>query len=154
MKLSGLDFIKEYRSHPEKYLFMPDHTGETPSVNEYGELNLGWNAGLLEENRPFFAEYWSVDHIGVLTFSFSKAGIENRTKEELIQMCLDTYLFRFTGEESDAAEITSFTDEHGNEFYACNITVVADEDTPFAEVAPMFRWKDLNSFNKETEGKS
>ncbi len=153
MKLSGLDFIKEYRSNPEKYLPMPDHTGETPPVNEYGERNLGWNAGLLEEKRPFFAEYWTVNHIGVLTFSFSKAGIEDKTKKELLQMCLDTCLFRFTGEESDVAEIISFTDERGNEFYSCNITVAAGDNTTYAEVAPMYRWEDLNRFNRETEEK-
>ena len=152
MKLSGLEFIKEYRSHPERYLPMPDHTGETPPVNEYGELNLGWNAGLLEENMPFFAEYWAVDHIGTLTFCFSKAGIENKPRKELVQMCIDTHLFRFTGEESNFVEICTFSDEQGNEFYSCNITVVTDEDPPFAEVAPLYRWKDLNSFNRGTKG--
>ena len=55
MKLEGLALIKDYRKNPDKYLPAIDHTEEVPAVNEYGERNIGWYAGLLEENRIFFA---------------------------------------------------------------------------------------------------
>ena len=32
MKLTGLELIKAYRNYPERYLPMPDRTGQTPSV--------------------------------------------------------------------------------------------------------------------------
>ncbi len=52
MKFEGLDLIKEVRANPERYLPMVDHTEEVPRRNEYGDVNIGWNAGLLEESRP------------------------------------------------------------------------------------------------------
>ena len=56
MKLEGLDLIKEVRANRERYLPMIDHTEEVPRRNEYGDVNIGWNAGLLEPNRPYFVE--------------------------------------------------------------------------------------------------
>lgn len=89
MKLEGLELIKELRLHPENYLPAVDHTEEVPAVNEYGERNIGWNAGLLEENRPFFVENWCADGITMLTIYVSKRGIEDKTPEELMQWFQD-----------------------------------------------------------------
>ena len=56
MVLSGLELIKAYRANPDHYLPMIDHREEVPGRNEYGEVNIGWNAGLLDATRPYFVE--------------------------------------------------------------------------------------------------
>ena len=152
MELSGLELIKAYRSDPEKYLPMPDRTGVTPRVNEYGEVNIGWNAGLLGVNRPYFVECWAVDGITMLTFYFSSDGIENKPHKELLQMLLDTGYFRFRNNAAGGYEFSSNNDPQGNKYFSCNVAVGVDEDPPLIEGAPIFPWSVLNRYNKSEEG--
>ena len=105
MSLSGLELIKAYRENPERYLPMIDHTWEMPAVNEYGEVNIGWYAGLLEENRPFFAVCWAVDHMTTLTIYVSAKGIEDKTAEELDQWFQDIGYFSYRDQEHYPADV-------------------------------------------------
>ncbi len=153
MRLSGLELIKAYRNYPERYLPVPDRTGQTPSVNEYGEHNIGWNAGLLEDNRPYFVECWAVDHITMLTFYCSTGGLKDRSKSELMQILLDTGYFRFVNDEERSCELSTFSDSEGNEFFSINITAGIDEDPPLIKGAPLISWSVLNEYNKTEEMK-
>ena len=53
----SIAFLKEYRANPEKYLPMVDH--QCKHFDEWNDeitRNLCWDAGILEGNRPYFAE--------------------------------------------------------------------------------------------------
>ena len=75
-------FLEEYREHPEKYLPMSDYAWKQYEKVEYGEewyddpwYNLGWDAGLVEGNRPYFMICWAACGITMLTYYISAAGI-------------------------------------------------------------------------------
>ena len=93
MLLTGLEMIMDYRRNPEKYLPMFDHTWLIPSKNEYEEINIGWNAGLLDDDRPYFVECWAVDQLTSLTFFLSTKGIEDKSPESLAQCFIDVGYF-------------------------------------------------------------
>lgn len=153
MKLTGLDLIKAYRNDPGKYFPVPDRTGQTPSVDEYGEHNIGWNAGLLEDSRPYFVECWAVDQITMLTFYCSTGGIKDKTEAELLQMLLDTGYFRFVNGDERSCSPSTFSDRQGNEYYSITVTVGVDEEPSRIEGAPIIPWSVLNEYNKEAAGK-
>ena len=86
-------FLKEYRAHPEKYFPLIDHawkcfaekdTGENPWDDP--EYNIGWNAGVIGGNRPFFLECRATCGITVLTYFVSVKGIEEYGEAELLKM--------------------------------------------------------------------
>ncbi len=153
MELRGIELIKDYRKNPEKYLPMVNHTDEVPSRSEYGELNIGWNAGLLEPNRPYFAELWSVDHITVLTIYVSAKGIEEKSSEELVKWFQDIGYFSFGNDDSDSRSVTvkKFNYQHKDEFYSINITVGIDEEPALIDGGSVYPWSVLNELNKKTK---
>lgn len=148
--LSGLDLIKAYREHPERYLPMPDHPGQMPKINEYGEVNLGWNAGLLEENRPFFVECWAWEHITMLTFYASTRGIEDLSGEDILALIQDSGYFCFREGVQQSPQYDTFSDRQGGEFFSMTITVGIDEEPLQITGAPIKPWAVLNAFNRET----
>lgn len=105
MSLSGLELIKSYRANPERYLPMIDYTMEMPAINQYGEINNGWYAGLLEENRPFFVQCWAVNHMTTLTIYVSAKGIEDKTAEDLDQWFQDIGYFSYRDQEHYPADV-------------------------------------------------
>ena len=53
-------FLNEYLQHSDRYLPMIDHAWQIfPQRSEYGEVNIGWDAGLIAEKRPYFCECWA-----------------------------------------------------------------------------------------------
>jgi len=148
MELTGLNLVKDYRAHPEKYLPMIDHTEHVPRRNEYGDVNIGWNAGLLEENRPYFVECWAADGITMLTIFISTRGIEDKTPDELTKWFLDIGYFSFVDGGYQTAEIGTFTNPEGNTFFSINIAVGVEDEPARIEGAQIYPWSVLNSFNK------
>jgi len=74
-------FLEEYREHPEKYLPLSDHAWKQYEKVDRGEdgyddpwYNLGWDAGLLEGNRPYFLECWATCGITMLTYQIPAEG--------------------------------------------------------------------------------
>lgn len=149
MSLTGLELIKAYRANPEQYLPMVDRTGETPARNEYGEYNIGWNAGLLEENRPYFVECWAVDQITMLTIYVSTKGIEDKTAEELDQWFQEIGYFSYRDKKYYPAEIRTFNNPKGDEFFSINITVGVEDGPGLIDGAPILPWSILNEYNRE-----
>ena len=152
MSLSGLELIKAYRANPEQYLPMMDHTWEMPAVNEYGEVNIGWYAGLLEENRPFFAVCWAVDHMTTLTIYVSAKGIEDKTAEELDQWFQDIGYFSYRDQEHYPADVQTFGNPADGEFFMLTIGVGIDGEPALIDGAPVEPWSVLNEYNRETLG--
>ena len=86
-------FLEEYREHPEKYLPMSEHAWKQYKIVDYGEewyddpwYNLGWDAGLIEGNRPYFLTYWATCGISMLTYHISAEGIGEYGEKELLAM--------------------------------------------------------------------
>ena len=55
MNMKGLEVLKKFKTGESAWLPLIDYAYSViPPKNEYGEVNIGWNAGILENNRPFF----------------------------------------------------------------------------------------------------
>ena len=147
MSLTGLEMIIEYRHNPEKYLALYDHTWLTPSKNEYEEINLGWNAGLLDDNRPYFVECWAVDQFTSLTFFLNTKGIENESPEALAQRFVDAGYFT-PKEGLKPPYVRTFTDKYGNNFYSINMVIGVKDEPAMIEGAPLYNFSRLNQLNK------
>ena len=145
-KLVGLNLIKAYDEHPENYLPMVIHNRQVPRTDEYGEINIGWYAGLLDENRPFFAECWATDGITMLTLFISTLGIEDESSEELEQRFLDIGYYRKKEGSYKSPSVRKF-DQDGHEFYSINIIVGVDEEPAMIEGAYIIPWNVLNEYN-------
>ena len=144
-RLIGMDLIRAYDEHPEKFLPMNKPDNEVPPRNEYDETNIGWYAGLLDEKRPFFAECWAVDGMTVLTMFVSTLGIENETPEELEQRFLDRGYYRKREGADRAPAVRTFAAD-GNEFYSINVTVGVDDEPAVIEGASIFSWNVYNKY--------
>ena len=156
MELWGLDMIKAYREHPEQFLPMIDLKGQIPAVQEYEdytEHNIGWNAGILEGNRPFLATCWAADQITILTIYVSAEGIENYTVKELDQLFLKIGYYSYRNEENMSNSMDTFSDRERNKFFILTITVGIDDDPALIDGAPLESYKVLNEFNLEWEAK-
>ncbi len=144
-RLIGMDLIRAYDEHPEKFLPMNKPDNEVPPRNEYDETNIGWYAGLLDENRPFFAECWAVDGMTVLTMFVSTLGIENETPEELEQRFLNRGYYRKREGTDRAPAVRTFAAD-GNEFYSINVTVGVDDEPAVIEGATILSWNVYNRY--------
>ena len=150
MELEGLELIKSYRANPGQYLPMLDHTGQMPDRNEYGEVNIGWYAGMLEENRPFFVECWAVDQITTLTIYVSSKGIEDKTVEELYQWFQDIGYYSYRDEVHACEKMHSFSNSSGDEFFMLTVTVGVEDEPARIDGAPIWPWAVLNEYNRNT----
>ena len=151
--LSGLELIKDYRKNPERYLPMIEHKEEVPARNEYGEHNIGWNAGLLEENRPFFVECWAVDQMTMLTICVSARGIEEKSPEEMDQWFQNVGYYSYKGEKKHPAHIEKVRYPNGEEYFINNLLVGAEDEPAQINGAPILPWSVLNEFNRKTSKK-
>ena len=145
--LTGLQMVKAYRAHPEDFLPMMDFTEPVPARDEYGGANIGWNAGLLEENRPFFAECWAIDQVTVLTIYVSADGIEDISPEELEKMVQESGYYSYV-EPGHKASVKTITNNKGETFFALDITVGIDEDPSWINGGEIYGWAVLNKYNR------
>ena len=147
-------FLKEIRENPGKYLPIADHAWKVfPKVNEGTEwyddpqTNIGWDAGLLEGNRPYFAECWATCGITMLTYFVSASGMENAETAELIQKLENAKLLKIRNPKDPRTTAVEFEDDNGNKFYSINITV-GDEDGTYIDGGRIYPFAELNKFNK------
>ncbi len=153
MMLSGLELIKSYRMNPGYYLPILDHTEEVPGRNEYGEFNIGWNAGLLEENRPFFAECWAADQMTMLTINVSAKGIEEKTRDEIDRCFQDVGYYSYRGERQYPANVEKVEYPDGEEYFIVNLLLGTEDEPSLVNGARVLPWSLLNEYNRETSGK-
>lgn len=155
----ALRLLAEIRENPDRFLPMADHAWKVfPAVDE-GEnwyddpqRNIGWDAGLLEGNRPYFMECWAMCGVTMLTYFVSAEGIGDMTKEALAGMLQDAGLFRILDPENPRTAVMEFTDGSGNKFLSVNITAGNEEDT-YVSGGRMFSFASLNRFNSKKEEK-
>lgn len=145
-----LAFLDEYKSNPGKYLPLIDHAWKVfPDRSEYGEVNVGWNAGIVEGNRPFFCECWA-EGITVLTYFISTKGIEEYSVEQIEKMLADAEIIWYVGERKYPTSVKKFVDNNGNEFFSINI-IVGDDDGTYIEGGVIYGMNRLNEYNSKAE---
>ncbi len=127
---------------------MNDHTEQVPFRNDFGDVNIGWNAGLPDENRPYFVECWAADGITMLTIFVSTIEIEDRTPDELTGRILETGYFRFADEGYQTAETMTFTNPEGNTFFSLNIAAGVGDGPALIDGAQIYPWSALNEYNR------
>ena len=82
-----------FRLNPEMFLPLVDHAWKVfPKVDPGKEwyddkqVNIGWDTGLLEGNRPYFLEAWATCGITMLTYFVSTKEIEGASGKDLVKM--------------------------------------------------------------------
>lgn len=147
--LAGLELIKAYRAHPECFYPFLDRRGQVAPKNKYGEVNIGWNAGLLEGDRPFFAECWGADHMTTLSIYVSAKGIEDIAPEELEKMILDSGYFSYREDGYQTPQVNSFKNSKGEEFFLFTVGVGVEDEPALIDGAKIYPWSVLNEYNAQ-----
>ena len=146
--------LNMFRLNPDKFLPVADHAWkvfpeEDPGTEWYDdtEVNLGWDAGLLEPDRPYFMECWATCGITMLTYFVSTRGIEDASTEDLVRMLTDAHLFRLLNPGNPRTSVMKFEDDTGNEFYSINVTVGIEDDL-YVEGGACYPFGPLNEYNE------
>ena len=150
MKLHGIKLIKEYRNNPEKFFPLNYTAEQMPDRNEYGEVNIGWWAGLLDEKRPFFAECWAIDGITMLTITVSTEGIEDKTAEELDAWFREAGYYKQRSPGTNIPMTDKYTAKDGNEYFVMNLTVGVEDEPAKIDGGWIKPWSILNEYNRNT----
>ena len=152
-----IGFLEEYRKHPEKYLPLMDHAWKQFEKVDYGENwyddpwhNLGWDAGLLEGNRPYFLECWATCGITMLTYFVSTEGIEENGVPELLAMLEKAKVVKVLDPSRQRTGVRKFEDDHGKEFFSINI-VAGDEEGTYTSGGRIYSFAALNRYNRNRE---
>ena len=147
MTLDGIRFLQEYLAKPEKFLPLVDHAWKVfPKRSEFGDVNIGWNAGLIENNRPYFCECWA-EGFTMLTYFISAKGIEDYSVEQMEAMLHKAGIVWFKQPQKDKIAVQPFTDSTGNAFFSVNL-VVGDDEATYTEDGIIYSFNSLNDFNK------
>ena len=153
----SIRFLEEYRAHPEKYLPLVSHAWQQVDKVDYGKewyddpiTNVGWNAGVAWDNRPWFLMCWAMCGVTTLTYFVSTEGIADRGQKELLAMLEEAKLVRVLNPEKPRTGIMTFTDDNGNEFFSINI-VCGDWEGTYTSGGKIFPFSALNEYNLERE---
>ena len=151
-KILLLDTI---RNHPEDFLPIVDHAWKVFPAMTKGtdwhddpEYNLGWDAGLLDGKRPYFAESWATGGITMRTYFVSAKGMEDAKTSDLVKLLTGAGLFRPRNPGKPRAEKMKFTDEHGSVFFSVNVTM-EDENGTYTDGGTMYPFRELNAYNRK-----
>jgi len=151
-------FLEEYREHREQYLPLADHAWKQYAEVDYGEnwyddpwYNIGWDAGLVEGNRPYFMLCWATGGITMLTYYLSTTGIREYGEKELLAMLEKAGLLEILNPEEPHTQAMKFEDGSGSEFFSVNIKA-GDEEGSYVNGWDMFSIKMLNRYNRKREG--
>lgn len=143
-----------FRLNPDRFLPVADHAWKVfPEVDngtewyDDKEYNLGWDAGLLEPDRPYFMEAWATCGITMLTYFVSVNGMEDASTEDLVRMLTDAKLFRLYDPEHPRTSVMKFEDSNGNVFFSVNV-VAGDENGQYLEGGRFYPFGPLNEYNR------
>ena len=153
MKKKGIRLIEDYKNNPEKYLPMNLTTEQMPERNEYGEVNIGWWAGLIDERRAFFSECWAVDGITMLTIVVSSEGIEDKTAEQLDEMFQKAGYYKQRNPGQNIPKADKFIGKDGNEYFVLNLAVGVEDEPALIDGGWIESWDILNEYNQKDKKK-
>ena len=86
--------------------------------NDTEICNIGYNEGIITNNRPYRVEVWASHNITNATIFISKKDLEDKTHRELKRLIESTGLVEII---SDDIYITDVEDSEDNIFYSINI---------------------------------
>ena len=140
--MKGLELINEYKKGIHNWFPMVDHIYKTfPERNEFGDVNIGWNAILLG-NIPCFIEVWATDGFTILS-AFIYAHDKNHLPcDEITKMLVEEGVFKLS-DNYLKPETRLFIDSHNNPFYSYNI-VIGDEDNTYVTAVKCLPYELLN----------
>ena len=148
-------FLDTLRNSQGKFLPIVDHAWKVFPKENTGtewyddpEYNLGWDAGLVDGNRPYFAECWATNGITMLTYFVSAVGMEDAKTEDLIRLLTDARLFRLYDPEHPRTGVMKFEDKSGNLFFSVNITVGVEDET-YLDGGIIYPFEPLNAHNRK-----
>ena len=151
----GIALLTDYRANPGKYLPLTDR--QFSRFDEWEDeivRNVSWGAGLLEGNRPYFAELWKVFGVATLTVTVSA---ENAGETEILLMIVKAGLVGCPDPRKTEIHFKETEDGEGNRFVSVNFRY-SREDDDYAEQyirwrAPLHPFGELNALNGgDTEG--
>ena len=155
-----IKFLSLVRLNPDWFLPMVDHAWKVFPKEDLGtewyddkEVNIGWDAGLVKGNRPYFLECWASCGITMLTYFVSTEGMEDAGTEELLKLLTDAGLFRLLNPEKPGTSVMKFEDGSGRVFFSINV-VVGDEEEVYIEGGKIYPFEPLNEYNRRINGEA
>ena len=141
-----LAVLNELRRSKDNYLPLTDHAWKVfPKGTDDGDVNIGWDVGILDGKRPYFCEAWA-SGFTVLTYFISTKGIEDYTVEQLEDLLKENGIVWYVGERRYKTSLAGFTEGSGNEFFSINI-IVGDDDGVYIDGGIIFSLSRLNEYN-------
>ncbi|NOX85025.1 MAG: hypothetical protein GXO86_03515 [Chlorobi bacterium] len=125
----------------EKYP-KPDRSDYTPNFvkDDYEQVDIGWNEGVLFDGRPYRVEGWFMDHITMVTYFFSTKGMENYTDDMFAELLTKEGLIEILSEENPI-EADIITDAAGNEMWSVNVAIGTDDKQYARDFTPLNSYK-------------
>ncbi len=150
----GIEFLREYRAHPDRYMPLCSHqTKYFPPKEEDTwdpEYNVGWNAGLIEGNRPYFAECWATSGITIMTYFVVAEGWKEFREKELLEKLAKADLIHVKDPLHPQTTAVIFRDTDGKEYFSINVTVGVEEET-YVSGGLIYPCHVLNEFNEKKD---
>ena len=118
----AIGFLKEYLAHPDQYLPMCDQVWESFEDYELPCRLVGWNAGVIDGNRPFFYYATATDSLIGYVIYISTEGLTGWSKKELVPfLCKEGLLDTFGSKKEKVAPMTfEIEGRNGNKFLSIN----------------------------------
>ena len=148
--MKGLEVLKKFKTGESGWLPLIDYAYSViPPKNEYGEVNIGWNAGILENKRLFFSVCWATDGITMLTMYLSAKGIEDYTGPQIEKLFVDLGYYKpKPGHECNSSGgLLKFSDKNGNKFFSFNVVVGVEDEPAEIEGGNIYSLSLLNEHN-------
>ena len=134
------DYLESYGPLP-----MPDrsHIKRNHLFSE-GDIDLGWSSCTADHGnykRPFYIEIWaSAGHVTMISFFFSRIGIEDMTKEDALGMLTGAGLIECVA--NTPIELLRTEDRQGHPIWSINLTVGADNTIYITKSPPYQSYAD------------
>ena len=147
----AIGFLKEYLEHPDQYLPMCDQVWEHFDNSDRPGRLVGWNAGVIDGNRPFFYYASATDTFVTYVIFISTEGLSGWSRKELVPfLCNAGLLDTFGSNKEEVAPMTfEIEGRNGNRFLSINF--LGDGDLHAYEGGYFLPFEALNDFNSTRE---
>ena len=136
----AIGFLKEYLAHPDQYLPMCDQVWEHFDNSDRPGRLVGWNAGVIDGNRPFFYYASATDTFVTYVIFISTEGLSGWSRKELVPfLCNAGLLDTFGSNKEEVAPMF------------LSINFLGDGDLRAYEGGYFLPFEALNDFNSTRE---
>ena len=148
--MKGVQFLDEYYFNPGKYLPLSSRVNGTypPRDPEFGDVNIGWNCGLIEPNRPYFSMLWATDGITMLTILITAEGLEGWPEERVEELCEQNKVYRKLPNGLKTA-IVPVIDDTGDLFLSINVIVGIEDKVYVDDTSKSYPYSRLHDYNRK-----